>query len=204
MRYTPALVFVLAYLAPPAAQAQSGGTPGWRLGIAIEAIHFAESLIDTLAADATAAGLRPDGRLGVRLALGRAFGPWRAELETGWAAGRIEVGTDVVSLKDKTSRVTRWRLGAALGRRVGHVGAGEIELAAEPTLDWWRVSGADRLRAGAAAWLALRVPVGRWELENRIGGGVSGSPLEPEDAGPEFRRRTQVSVSAGVGLRLPL
>ena len=203
MRCTPVLLIVLACLAPPAA-AQSGAAPGWRLGVAIEAIRFGESLVDTLSADDTAAGLRPDGRLGVRLALARAFGPWRAELQTGWAAGRIEVGTDVVSLKDKTSRVTRWRLAAGMGRRLGHLGTGEIELAAGPTLDWWQVSGADRVRAGAAAWLALRVPIGRWEMENRIGGGVSGSPLEPDDAGPQFRGRTQVSLSAGVGLRLPL
>lgn len=204
MRGTTALALVVLCLAPPVAPAQSRPSSGWQLGLGVEDIHFAESLRDTLSTEETAAGLRPDGRLGLRLTLARAVGPWRAELEAGWAAGRIEAGNDLVSLKDKTSRVTRWRLAAALGRRVGHVGAGEVELAAGPTLDWWRLSGSERLRAGASVWMVLRVPVGGLELENRIGGGVSGSPLEPADAGPEFRSRTQVSVSAGVGLRLPL
>jgi|GEM_PF-5549141 len=204
MRCTPALAVVVLCLAPPAGLAQSRPSSGWRLGLGIEDIHFAESLSDTVSAEETAAGLRPDGRLGVRLTLARGFGPWGVEVEAGWAAGRIEAGNDLVSLKDKSSRVTRWRLAAALGRRVGRLGAGVLEFAAGPTLDWWRVSGSDRVRAGASAWMVLRMPVGGLELENRIGGGVSGSPLEPDDAGPEFRDRIQVTVSAGVGLRLPL
>jgi hypothetical protein len=47
----------------------------------------------------------------------------------------------------------------------------------------------------------LRVPLGRVELENRIGVGLSGNPIEATDIGEVSDLRGLRAVFVGVGLR---
>ena len=79
-----------------------------------------------------------------------------------------------------------------------------MAVGAGPTVDWWRVIGEDRIRVGGAALAALRLPLGTWALENRLGLGISGSPFVPEDVGETYETRTLVSVTLGVAVRAPL
>jgi len=60
------------------------------------------------------------------------------------------------------------------------------------------------VRFGGAAVAALRLPLGTWVLENRLGLGVSGSPFVPEDGGETYETRTLVSMTVGVAVRAPL
>jgi hypothetical protein len=176
----------------------------WRFGVLVESLHFSRALVDGSAPSSEAAGLRPSGGLGVGVALARAGHEWRAELRAGWAAVRPQADNGNVAITDKTARLTRWELGAAAEHRLCAVGVGTLALGAGPTLDWWRITGQSRLRLGAQAGLALRVPLSGWELENRLGVGLSGSPLVPEDAGANFETRTLVGLFLGMGVRAPL
>jgi hypothetical protein len=69
-----------------------------------------------------------------------------------------------------------------------------------PTLDLWAVDGESRVRAGAEARLVLRVPLGAFELENRIGVGFSGNPIEVTDIGEVSDLRGLRTVLVGIGL----
>jgi hypothetical protein len=132
----------------------------------------------------------------------RTFGTWGIDLEIGWAGGHIEAGNDAVSIQDRTSGVSRYRLAAGLGRRVAAVGPGDIAIVLAPTLDLWAVDGQNRVRAGAEARVVLRVALGSVELENRVGLGLSGSPIQASDIGEIADSRGLRSVSVGVGLRV--
>ena len=77
-------------------------------------------------------------------------------------------------------------------------------LAVRPMLDLWSLDGETRVRAGAECGLGLRLPLGGAAIENRIGFGMSGSPLEPADVDEVFETRPLRAVNVGVGLRIPL
>jgi hypothetical protein len=47
----------------------------------------------------------------------------------------------------------------------------------------------------------LRVPLGAVELENRVGLGLSGNPIEAADVGETADLRSLRAVVVGVGLR---
>jgi hypothetical protein len=191
-------------LAPSAGGAQVGRAAPWRLGLRVESLHFSRALVDGSAPSSEAAGLRPSGGLGVGVVLARAGASWRAELSGGWAAVRPQADNGSVAITDKTARLTRWRLGATAERRLCGLGAGSLALGAGPTLDWWRITGESRVRLGGQAGVALRLPLSGWELENRLGLGVSGGPFRAEDAGAEFETRALLALFLGMGLRAPL
>ena len=71
-----------------------------------------------------------------------------------------------------------------------------------PTLDLWSVQGDGRGRAGAEARLAVRVPLGAVELENRISAGLSGNPIEIEDVGVVSDLRGLRMLAVGIALRI--
>jgi len=198
-----AILFTLV-LAASAVGAQTGQGARWQLGVGVESLHFGRSLVDGSAPASEAAGLRPSGGLGLGVGLVRPGRSWRAELTIGWAGARPQADNASVAVTDRTTRLTRWRLGGAGERRLSGVGAGMLGIAAGPTLDWWRIAGQSRVRLGGQAALALRLPLARWELEQRVGFGVSASPFIPADAGAEFQPRALVSLFLGLGVRAPL
>jgi hypothetical protein len=200
MRLHRSLLLSLLAATPPAAAQLPAGHPGWQLGGGVEAVQFAHVAVSQ-AAPGVAAKVGPSARPAVRLSVGRAVGMWSLELEGGWAGGHIEVGNDVVSVQDRQAEVSRYRLALAVGHRIAAIGAGGVEVALAPTLDLWSVEGDGRPRAGAEARLALRVPLGAVELDNRVCAGVSGSPVEAEDIGEVSDLRGLRTLSVGIGLR---
>ena len=191
-------------LAPSVGGAQAAHVGPWRLGVLVESLRFSRALVDGSVPSSEAAGLGPSGGVGVGVGLVRAGASWRAEVVAGWAGARPQAGNASVAITDKTTRLTRWRLGAALERRLCAVGGGMLALGVGPGLDWWRIAGESRVRIGGQAALGLSLPLSGWELENRLGLGVSASPLVPEDVGPEFETRALVSLVLELVVRAPL
>jgi hypothetical protein len=203
MRLNPALLFTVLVAAPPSAAQTPADPTGWRLGGGVEVVRFGHVAVSE-AVPGVAAKLRPSGRPAVHLSAGSQHGPWDLEVEAGWAGGHIEAGNEAVSIQDKTSDVTRYRLALGIGRRVAAVGTGGIVVALVPMLDLWAVDSDTRVRAGAEGRLVLRVPLGSVELENRIGVGLSGNPIEATDIGEVSDLRGLQTLSAGIGLRFRL
>jgi hypothetical protein len=196
---TLALVFT-----PSRGAAQIGRGEPWRLGVLVESLHFSRALVDGSAPASEATGLRPSGGVGAGVALARAGPSWRVELTASWAGLRPQADNTGAALIDKTSHLTRWQLGGAAERKLCAVGAGTLGLGAGPALDWWRITGESRVRIAGQATLALRLPLGGWELEHRLGLGVSASPFVPGDAGAEFETRALVSLFLGMAVGGPL
>ncbi|HEY9442260.1 MAG TPA: hypothetical protein VIQ25_03365 [Gemmatimonadales bacterium] len=204
MRLPPYLIAAILAI-PVTGSAQVVPSPGWELGVLLESVRFSRGLVDAAApSQDAAAGLRPASGTSIALTLARGGAAWRGELVAGWAGMRPQADNASVAVLDRTTRLTRWRLGAGLTRRLLGIGAGSLNLGAGPTLDWWRVIGEDRVRFGGAALAALRLPLGTWAVENRLGVGVSGSPFVSEDAGETYETRTLVSVTLGIVVRAPL
>ncbi len=201
MRLATSLLLAFLAATPPTYAQTPAEPPGWHLGVGVEAVRFGWAA-RTPAAPGVAAELRPSGRPALALSIGRAVGRWSLELDLGWAGGHVEASNDAVSIQDKSSDVTRYRLAAGLGRRVAELGSGQVIVALVPTIDLWAVDGDSRSRAGVEGRLLLRVPLGGVELENRLGLGISGSPIEAADIGEVSDQRGLRSVSVGVGLRL--
>jgi hypothetical protein len=204
MRLPPYLLASTLVLAPSIATAQVVPPHQWELGVLLESVRFSRGVVDAAAPSDIAAGLRPSSGTALALTLARNGASWRGELVAGWAGMRPQADNESVAVLDRTTHLTRMRLGAALERRLFRIGAGSLGLGAGPTLDWWRVIGDDRVRLGGAAVAALRLPLGAWVLENRLGLGVSGSPFVPEDVGETYETRTLLSMTVGVAVRAPL
>ena len=200
MRLHSSLLLSLLAAAPPTAAQMPADDTGWHLGGGVEAVRFGHVAVSEAAAG-VAAEIRPSGRPAVHLSVGRNYGSWGLELEAGWAGGHIEAGNDVISVQDRTSDVSRYRIAIGIARWVASAGSGGIAVALVPTLDLWAVDGDSRVRAGAEGQLVLRVPLGAVELENRIGVGFSGSPIEAADIGEVADLRGLRTVLVGVGLR---
>jgi hypothetical protein len=200
MRLHTSLLLSLLAAAPPIAAQMPAGNTGWRLGGGVEAVRFGHVAVSE-AAPGVAAEVRPSGRPAVQLSVGRRYGSWGLDLEAGWAGGHIEAGNDALVIQDRTSDVSRYRLAIGISRRVASAGSGVIAVALAPTLDLWAVDGEGRVRAGMEGRLVLRVPLGAVELENRIGVGLSGNPIEATDIGEVSDLRGLRAVLVGVGLR---
>ncbi len=195
------VILVALLAAPPPSSAQAPADPsGWRLGGGVDAVRFGHVAVSD-AVPGVAAEVRPSARAGTYLSAMRFAGDWRFGVEAGWAGGYLEAGNDVLSLQDRTAAVSRYRIAAGFGRRVASVGTGVIEIMLAPTLDLWRVDGESRGRAGAEARLGVRVPLGGLELENRIGLGLSGNPIEAEDLGDVSDLRGLRTLLVGIAVR---
>jgi hypothetical protein len=200
MRLHTSLLLSLLAAAPPIAAQMPADNTGWHLGGGVEAVRFGHVAVSA-AAPGVAAEIRPSGRPALHISVGRRYGSWGLELEIGWAGGHIEAGNDALVIQDRTSDVSRYRLAIGITRRVASAGSGVIAVALAPTLDLWVVDGESRVRAGAEGRLVLRVPLGAVELENRIGLGLSGNPIEASDIGEVSDLRGLRTVLVGVGLR---
>ncbi len=203
MRLCFSLLIPLLAAAPPTAAQTPAVETGWHLGGGVDALRFGHVAVSDAEAGA-AAKVRPSGRAGLRLSLGRTAGPWDLSLEAGWAEGEIEIGNDVLSVRDLTSDVTRYRLTLAVGHGLATLGAGGLGVELAPTVDLWSVTGDSRPRAGAEGRLVLRLPLGAVDLENRIGVGLSGSPIEVSDLGQVADERSLWTFLVGLGLRTGL
>ena len=194
--------FLLSLLAgaPPTAAQMPADDTGWHLGGGVEAVRFGHVAVSE-AAPGVAAEVRPSPRPAFHLSVGREYGAWDLDLEAGWAGGHIEAGNDAIAIQDKTSGVSRYRLAVGVARQVAAAGSGKIAIALAPTLDLWAVDGDSRVRAGAEGRLVVRVPLGAVDLENRIGIGFSGNPIEATDIGEVSDLRGLRTVFVGVGLR---
>jgi len=204
MRLCFSLLIPLLAAPPPAAAQTPAVETGWHLGGGVDALRFGHVAVSDAEAGAAAAKVRPSGRAGLRLSVGRTAGPWDVSLEAGWAEGEIEIGNDVLSVRDLTSDVTRYRLTLAVGHRLTTLGTGGLGVELAPTVDVWSVTGSSRPRAGAEGRLVLRLPLGAVELENRIGVGLSGSPIEASDLGQVAEERGLWTFLVGLGLRTSL
>jgi hypothetical protein len=194
------LVLLLLFAGPLPAQSPAG----WTLTVGLDGLRFATAAEDTVTPGGAAVSLRPSGRIGGRVGLQRRIGGWGLGVLLGWAAGEVEASNEAVAIRDRTADLSRYRVALALERRVASVGAGTLAVAVSPGLDLWTVEGNTRTRAGAEAWVALRLPVGRVEVEQRLAFGLSGSPIEQADVGEEFDLRALRTLVFGVGVRLPL
>ena len=200
MRLHPSLLLSLLAAAPPIAAQTPTGHTGWHLGGGVEAIRFGHVAVSE-AVPGVAAKVRPSARPAFHLSVGRSYGSWGVDLEAGWAGGHVEAGNDALSIQDRSSQVSRYRLAVGLTRLITAAGNGWIGIALAPTLDLWAVDGDSRVRAGVECRLALRVPLGPMELENRMGVGFSGNPIEASDIGSASDLRGLRALFVGVGLR---
>jgi hypothetical protein len=200
------LALVVCLLSSPAVlPAQSGGEDRrWLLGIGGDAIRFSSAARATSAEQGVAATLRPTGRLGLHLSLARMLGTWEVALETSWAGGHVEAGNDAITVQDRGSDMSRYRLAPSVGRRVAQVGSGSLGLVVSPTFDLWMVSGENRGRVGVEARLSLRLALGKAELENRVTVGLSGNPVTRADVGDDFELGGLRTLAFGAGLRIGL
>lgn len=198
----PLLIPLLA-AAPPAAAQTPPVEDGWHLGGGVDALRFGHVAVSE-AEPGAAAEVGPASRAGLRLTVGRTAGPWDISLEAGWAEGEIEIGNDVLSVRDLTSDVTRYRLSLAVSHRVTVLGANWLGVELAPTVDLWSVIDETRPRAGAEGRVLLRVPLGAIDLENRVGIGFSGSPIEATDIGDVAEERGLWTFLIGLGVRTGL
>jgi hypothetical protein len=200
MRLHPSLLLSLLAAPPPTAAQTQAGYTGWHLGGGVEAVRFGHVAMSQAAPGVTAE-VRPSGRPAIHLSAGKEYVSWGFELEAGWAGGHIEAGNDALSIQDRTTDVSRYRLAIAVVRKIAVVGHGGIGLSLAPALDLWTVGGNTRVRAGAEGRVVLRAPLGSVELENRIGVGFSGNPVQATDLGEVSDLRGLRTLSVGLGLR---
>jgi len=204
MRLRFSLLIPLLAASPPSAAQTPAVRDGWHLGGGADALRFAHVAVSD-AEPGAAARVRPSGRTALHLAIGRTIGSWDLSLEANWAGGHIEVSNDALSVRDLTSDVTRYRLSLAMGHRVTELGVNRLGLELAPTVDLWSVAGEDRVRGGAEVRVLLLVPMGAMNLENRIGLGFSGSPIEGAvDLGDVAEERGLWTFLVGLGLRAGL
>jgi hypothetical protein len=198
-------VLTLSILAWHGAMAQTTSQDSpWHLSLAGEGLHFSRAAVDTSVPPDLSASLRPTSRVGVQIGLDRAFGRWEAAISAGYAGGQVEIYNQSVRVVDRTAQITRYRLAASAGRALTEVGSGRLVAQAGPTVDLWTVDGDQRVKPGVEVGLALRLPLGRLELENRIRLGISGSPITQADIGHSGKSRSLRTLAFGVGLRVRL
>jgi hypothetical protein len=199
----PALLLTLLAASPPVAAQTHAGHNGWHLGGGVDALRFAHVVVSA-AGPGAAAEVRPSNRAAFHLGVGRSIGPWDVGIEAGLAEGHIEARNDVVAISDLTADVTRYRLGISMSRAIAALATGELALELAPTLDHWSLDGTYRTRAGAEGRLVLRVPLGSWEVEQRLGFGLSGSPIDAADVGDVAEVRGLRTLTIGFGVRTRL
>jgi hypothetical protein len=203
LRFTLRLTLALLAAAPPAAAQVPAVHDGWHLGGGVDVLRFGPVVVSE-AAPGVAAELRPSSRAAFHVAVGRSLGPWDVWGEAGLAKGHIEARNEMIAISDLTADVSRHRLAVGVSRRVIAIGAGDLAMELAPTLDLWSLDGESRVRGGAEGRLVLRLPLGSWELENRLGVGLSGSPVETADVGEVAEERGLRTLMIGVGVRTGL
>jgi hypothetical protein len=197
------LLTTLILLAAPAGAQHRGSR--WALTLHFSRESFGGASSDTTSVPGTTVHVYPGPRLATELGLGRRAGPWDLWLGAGYGSGDLRARTDVLVLDDHTAPVREYRGTLLVGRRVlGWEGA-SLHLAAGPVLNHWTGLGfGDRTTVGVRGGVTLRVPLGRFDFENRVLFGLSPSPFQRTDLPAGARREALRSWSLGVGLRTGL
>ena len=195
-----ALLAACVCVGPLAAQSSSR----WALSLGLEGLRFGATARDTISEPPSAVEIRPSGRIGARVAVRRSLGGWTAGLTVGFAPGNVEAANDAVAIRDRTADLSRYRAALTVERHLARLGDGLLSVELEPTLDLWSLDGETRTGAGFQGGVLLRLPLGGLEVEQRLTGGLSASPLEPADLGGEFDLRRLWAVGFGAGVRVPL
>jgi hypothetical protein len=178
---------------------------GWELSLLASHVGFTGAARDPVAVRGSTAELHPGSRFAGSADLSHRHGLWEFALSLGLSKGNLLAQTEDLALTDRTTATNRWRVGLALGRRVVGVGATEVWLSGGPALDYWQVTTLDgKFSPGVEASLSLRVPLGRFEIENRASFGVSGSPFRRSDLPVTTDTRVLRAFSLGIGARYHL
>jgi hypothetical protein len=198
------LLVPLALLLPVTLAAQRPAAR-WTVTLSLAHESFRGASSDTSSVPGTTVQVLPSSRLGTELGLNRRFGAWDVAISAGYASGVLRARTDLLVLDDRTTPVKRYRGALLVARRMTGIGETSLLLMGGPLVDHWTTSGiGDRTTLGARAGVALRIPMGPLELENRVLFGLGGSPFKKRDLPPEARIETLRTWSVGVALRLAL
>ncbi len=204
MRCCPLRTGLILLLIPAALTAQRPASR-WTLALGLARESFGGASRDTSTLSGTNVRVLPSSRLAAELGLGRRLGPWDLALAAGYASGSLRARTDALVLDDRTTPVRRYRMAIQIGRRIARLGENAVHFVGGPTLDHWTTSGlGDRTTLAARAGVALRIPLGGMELENRVLFGVGQSPFRKRDLPPEAVIESLRTWSVGVTLHFGL
>lgn len=203
MRILEALCLLAIFTLPLAGQATG---PRWLVQLGATGDTFWGASRDTATVPGEEIEVLPASRTGFHAGLSRRSGAWEIGVEAGYSSGPLRARTDALILDDRTGDVTRYRLGAVLGRRLVALGPAALLLVAGVGLDHWEADGiGGRSTLAGRGGLALQVPLGgAVELENRILLGIGPSPFRKEDIPPTAHRQSLRTLSLGAGLRIGL
>ncbi|HEU4699195.1 MAG TPA: hypothetical protein VFS40_08445 [Gemmatimonadales bacterium] len=187
----------------PAARAQERSPHAWRVGLVADFPTFRGASRDTLEAEATS--VRPGQALALGVSVARVWAAWDATLDVSYLPSHVEAESPELLVRARSATLERLRLAPLLGRRLTGLSTGGLWLQAGPTLDFWSLDGSeDRTVVGAQGRLALRLPMGRFELENVVAYQWSPGPFRAGELPPGYARRALRAVAVGANLRLGL
>ncbi|MEP6571350.1 MAG: hypothetical protein ABJD11_01600 [Gemmatimonadota bacterium] len=198
------LILTLLFLAPRLCAAQQA-REGWHLSLAALHVRFSGAASDTLAIPGTTAHLQPQSRLSLDAAISRRSGAWEVSVAAGLSRGNLSAESPALRIVDRTSSANRYRASLALGHRVAALGAGELVASVAPTFDYWSMTGlSGRVAPGVEAALDLRLPLGRFELVNRLSFGMTSSPFHQDELPLTSSAQGLRAFSLGIGARYGL
>ncbi len=175
----------------------------WALVLNVARESFRGASNDTTSLPGTTVEVYPSSRIATEIGVSRSLGAWDLALTGGYASGDLRASTDRLVLDDRTTPVRRYRGALLLGRRVLAMREASLRLVAGPVVDHWTTSGlGDRTTLGGRVGVALRIPLGPVEFENRALFGLGPSPFNRRDLPPEARLESLRSWSVGAALRL--
>lgn len=177
--------------------------PRWVISLGVDYDALSGASADTTTVPGLEVEVYPAPRPAVHLGLARHLGRWDVGLELGYAAGGLRARADLLTFDDNAGDVTRYRVGLLLGRQIATLRSARLVLLGGGSLDHWEAGGiGGKSTFSGRAGLALRVPLGRrLEIENRLLGGLGGSPFSPRGLPPEAERRSLRTLSFGAALR---
>lgn len=197
-------LILLALLLPTTLVAQRPG-PGWVLLLNVARESFGGASSDTSTVPGTTVEVFPAPRLAAEIGLDRNIGDWELALTAGYASGDLRARTDRLVLDDKTTSLKRYRGSLLVGRRLLALREASLRLMLGPVIDHWTATGlGDRTALGGRIGVALRIPLGPVELENRALFGLGPSPFNRRDLPPEAKIESLRSWSLGIGVRFGL
>jgi len=195
-------LFPLMLATPLAAQRPAGP---WALVFSAARESFRGASSDTTTVPGTTVAVYPASRIATEIGVSRRFGAWEVALTGGYASGDLRASTDRLVLDDRTTSVKRYRGGLLVGRRLMAVQEASLRFMIGPVVDHWTTTGlGDRTTLGGRVGLAMRIPLGPVELENRALFGLGPSPFNRRDLPPEAKIESLRSWSVGVALRVAL
>lgn len=185
------------------AGAQDHPVRAWHVGLAADLPAFFGASRDTIEVEGTS--VRPGQALALGLSVARAWHAWDATLDLTYLPSHVEAASPELLVQARGITLERLRLAPLLGRRLAGLPTGSLWLQAGPTIDFWSADGNDsRTVVGAQGRLALRLPLGRFELENVLAYQWSAGPFREDELPAGYARRALHAVAVGANLRFGL